>query len=176
MRKWIIRIGVIVGAAVLHTIWRESIRDKLISYDNVRSATQHGAFWGLVEGLVVLGIVVWAWRATRDKENAVLSEDNAGHDEAFWEKADSELNTGQYSKGLWAKCFSDSGGDEAKAKGLYLKLRVEQFKADPIATAPDTRKDSGEVGLVKKYFSQKLSAWDLLVTAVVLGLWIYFRK
>jgi hypothetical protein len=129
MNKWIVRAGAIIFAGALHTLWRESIRDLLISYDDARLATLQGGIWGAIEGLVVLGIVIWAWRATRDKNDVAGAENSAHYDEVFWEKADSELTTGQHSKGLWAKCFSDSGGDGSKARAQYLKLRVEQLRS-----------------------------------------------
>ena len=41
-----------------------------------------------------------------------------------------EVASGQISQGLRAKAIAETGGDEAAAKALYLKLRVEIMKAE----------------------------------------------
>lgn len=47
----------------------------------------------------------------------------------YWEMASDEWEGGNRKKGLWAKCFSESDGDENKAKAKYLKLRVIELKS-----------------------------------------------
>ena len=42
----------------------------------------------------------------------------------FYAQAFEEIETNQVDKGLWAKSFADQGGDENKAKTLYIKRRV----------------------------------------------------
>ena len=46
--------------------------------------------------------------------------DGPNHAQLFIE----EIETNQVDKGLWAKSFADQGGDENKAKALYIKRRV----------------------------------------------------
>ena len=44
--------------------------------------------------------------------------------ENLWAQALTELDTGTFKPGLWAKAFSEADGDEAKAKAKYLQFRV----------------------------------------------------
>lgn len=50
------------------------------------------------------------------------------HDEEFYRLALQEIESGDTQKGLWAKCFADSEGNENKAKARYLKKRVRQLQ------------------------------------------------
>ena len=50
-------------------------------------------------------------------------------DAPFYEKAASELTTKTADRGLLAKAFSISMGDESKTKALYIQFRVEQLKS-----------------------------------------------
>lgn len=49
-------------------------------------------------------------------------------EEEVYEVALLELQSGNIRKGLWAKAFSESEGNEAKSQALYIKLRVQQEK------------------------------------------------
>jgi len=48
-------------------------------------------------------------------------------DDIFYQQAYEELESGQIDKGLWGRLFSQSGGDENKAKAQYIKNRVKQL-------------------------------------------------
>lgn len=50
-------------------------------------------------------------------------------DEQLYEIAARELEADAPRKGLFAKAFAEAMGDAARTKALYLKLRVEQLKA-----------------------------------------------
>ena len=49
-------------------------------------------------------------------------------DEAYYEMALKEVQNDNIRPGLWAKAWSDAGGEDTKAKALYLKLRVASMK------------------------------------------------
>lgn len=49
-------------------------------------------------------------------------------EEEVYEAALLELQSGNIRKGLWARAFSESEGNEAKSQALYIKLRVQQEK------------------------------------------------
>lgn len=49
-------------------------------------------------------------------------------DEVLYEQVVIELATGEKRLGLWAKALSDSLGDEQKAKGLYIRYRVQSIR------------------------------------------------
>lgn len=46
-------------------------------------------------------------------------------EEDFYAQAMQEIEAGNCRLGLWAKAFAEAEGNEAKAKALYLKLRVQ---------------------------------------------------
>jgi hypothetical protein len=51
-------------------------------------------------------------------------------DEDFFKNAMVELESGDINKGLLAKCFAETGGDENRAKAKYISVRVEALKAE----------------------------------------------
>ena len=55
-------------------------------------------------------------------------------EEQLYAQAAEEVASGQIRQGLWAKAIAETGGDEAVAKGHYLKLRVEIMKAEAEVT------------------------------------------
>ena len=65
-------------------------------------------------------------------ENKDLEPDaeKEGHmiEEEFYELAYEEIESGNLKKGLWAKAFSETEGDENKTKALYIKYRFDQIK------------------------------------------------
>ena len=48
-----------------------------------------------------------------------------------------EIEEGRLDKGTWARAFAESGGDESKAKALYIKARAESTSDS--AAWPDTQ-------------------------------------
>ena len=49
-------------------------------------------------------------------------------DELLYEYVLKELESGQKSKGLWAKAYANSDGNNAKIEPLYLQYRVQAIK------------------------------------------------
>lgn len=49
------------------------------------------------------------------------------HEEKLYEQVYEEVKQGIRRDGLWAKALAFSEGDEAKAKSLYLQLRVQSL-------------------------------------------------
>lgn len=54
-------------------------------------------------------------------------------EEDHWAAALLEIESGPRRSGIWAKVFSESEGDEAKAKAAYLKVRVQQLNEETYA-------------------------------------------
>jgi hypothetical protein len=48
-------------------------------------------------------------------------------EEELYGMALAELESGHFRSGLWAKALAYSSGDEQKARGLYLKYRVQSI-------------------------------------------------
>ncbi|SVC32335.1 uncharacterized protein METZ01_LOCUS285189, partial [marine metagenome] len=50
------------------------------------------------------------------------------NEEEIYELISEEIESNSTKKGLWTKAFSESEGDEQKAKALYIKYRFDQIK------------------------------------------------
>jgi hypothetical protein len=48
-------------------------------------------------------------------------------DDKFYDEVARELQDKPMSPGLWTKAFAETGGDDAKARALYIKYRVAQL-------------------------------------------------
>jgi len=48
-----------------------------------------------------------------------------------------EIEDQKVKQGLWAKAFSDAGGDIEKTKATYLELRVKQLIEERASSAGD---------------------------------------
>src|ERR1017187_3938829 len=51
-------------------------------------------------------------------------------DEIFYEEVSRELQEKLMVAGLWTKAFAEMGGDDAKARALYIRYRVQQLAAE----------------------------------------------
>ncbi len=58
-------------------------------------------------------------------EDAPIPPQAADREEANYAAALEELDSGSFVRGVWAKAFADSSGDEGKARALYLRRRVQ---------------------------------------------------
>lgn len=65
-------------------------------------------------------------------------------DEQLYEKTILEIETDKCRLGLWAKCFSESEGNEAVAKALYIKKRYDQFFTEKLDQEKKLTKDSAD--------------------------------
>ncbi|MBM3853764.1 MAG: hypothetical protein FJ399_11505 [Verrucomicrobia bacterium] len=63
-----------------------------------------------------------------------MKEEN---ESALFEKAAAEIGAGKPERGLFAKAYSASLGDEAKTRALYIQYRVEQLKRESANTRED---------------------------------------
>ena len=60
------------------------------------------------------------------RKSLVEISPNAG-DDKFYEEVARELQENPLASGLWTKAFAEMGGDDAKARALYIKYRVAQL-------------------------------------------------
>ena len=54
-------------------------------------------------------------------------------DQIFYDIVAEEIRSRLIVDGLWVRAFSESGGDEGKAKAIYIVHRVGQLKAEALA-------------------------------------------
>ena len=62
-------------------------------------------------------------------------------DEPFYEQVAAEIAAGQLKPGLWAKAFSEAGGNETAAKAIYIRLRANQLLTDARQTVAAVRRE-----------------------------------
>ena len=106
-------------------------------------------------------------------------------EERLYEYALTEVEGGEIRKGIWAKALSQSKGDDAAAKALYLEMRVQSIidegrVADALMNAAmDSlteleKKELKEAEEQKKRMAAKekqrrVNQW--IVLAVLVGIW-----
>ena len=86
-----------------------------------------------------------------------------------------EIEEGRVNKGLWARAFSESGGDEGKAKALYIKTRAESTK--DAAVWVDTRPPSAQSAGVKVTDERQappLVTNSFATSPIEIGVWVVF--
>ena len=81
---------------------------------------------------------------------------NAG-DEKFYEEVARELQEKPMVPGLWTKAFAEMGGDEAKARALYIRYRVQQLRESPV----ERKQEQIASAPVKKSSIRWLSFWAI---------------
>lgn len=100
-------LGGIIWGAIFGGAWKWFLRDMVMPHPITKEAKR---WWG-----------AW-WKASRVPE------------EAYYAHAAAEINNGKIRQGLWAKALAESMGDEAKARGLYIKLRVQAIRSEATET------------------------------------------
>jgi flagellar basal body-associated protein FliL len=75
------------------------------------------------------------------RKKLVEISSNAG-DDKFYEEVARELQDKPMVPGLWTKAFAEMGGDDAKARALYIKYRVAQLAEASRQQRPEEQKHS----------------------------------
>ena len=75
----------------------------------------------------------------------------------LYELVATEIERGQMSKGVWAKAIAESRGDEAGAKSIYIKLRVQEL-TDELAVALEIRKSEFSNDLERARMAKKAAS------------------
>jgi hypothetical protein len=88
----------------------------------------------------------WFYR----RKDRKLKTKEAGEDK-FYEEVARELQEKTLVAGLWTKAFAEAGGDDAKARAIYIKYRVAQL-------AESGRQQIGEARLAKQRLEEQKRA------------------
>lgn len=111
-----------------------------------------GVTGALTHGFVVsfFWLFVWAIYLHRSRrvrvtfEHCVLRESErpaglasdvrkaSAPNESDWAGALAEIEEGRVNKGAWARAFAEAGGDDARAKAIYIKTRAELANAQEL--------------------------------------------
>jgi hypothetical protein len=144
--------SVACGIGIYNTLHRSSsnsVDDQLnINYQAHPVASLAGS---IIPGIVAGFAFYWlsSWRAKRKQEKLK----QVGGDK-FYDEVARELQEKPLVAGLWTKAFAEMGGDDAKARALYIKYRVAQL-------AEASRQQFEEYQRAKKWSDeQKRSAME----------------
>ncbi len=102
-----------------------------------------GAGYGVYKGRVKIRSKVRVASINRNDEghpHPQVANTNDHYAEAL-----AEIEEGRLDKGVWARAFAEAGGDEPKAKALYIKARAEAMKGAEVweNTQPPELSDAG---------------------------------
>jgi uncharacterized membrane protein YhaH (DUF805 family)/type II secretory pathway pseudopilin PulG len=79
-----------------------------------------------------------------------------------------ELENGQVNKALWARVFTESEGDESKAKALYIKSRVTHIRSAPKNEAYGSQPEKSTASKEQRSNVISLAVFGL-ITIIALG-------
>jgi hypothetical protein len=65
-------------------------------------------------------------------------------DTSSWNQAIDEFEGEARNRGLYAKLFAETQGDESKVKAKYIEIRAKEFQASKIPVTPETIKLGGD--------------------------------
>ena len=87
-----------------------------------------GSIGGLIFAIPILATFLWLIRRADNKSKLVsMKAPNMDGNDKFYDEVARELQDKPLFSGLWTKAFAEMGGDDAKARALYIKYRVAQL-------------------------------------------------
>lgn len=104
----------------------DTIKQNGTAYQSHPAVAVISAFWGAsLSGLIVYFGSGWFFKR---KARQADSRDNK-----FYEQVAHELQDGPPLSGLWTQAYAETSGDEAKARALYIRYRVQQLRNEAVA-------------------------------------------
>ena len=88
-------------------------------------------------------------------------------DEQLYVRVVQELSQQGPVRGLWAKAYAESGGNDQAARALYLRLRVGQLAEEGLAVSENLRREQTAERRWGKLIW--MASVTLLAIAVVVG-------
>lgn len=111
------------------------------------------SIWHWMVVVLIVGVILGVGRFRRPKvessavqakprqpEKNTEKRQHVPTDEELYEKVADEINGGDLKRGLWARAFSESGGDKGKAQALYIRLRIEDLRKSGVGQPQDSNK------------------------------------
>jgi hypothetical protein len=142
--------------------------------------TGAAAFYVLVvPAVVAAGYIVWLKRQLSNPSGSRTTSES-GND--GYAKALAEIEEGRLDKGVWARAFADAGGEESKAKALYIKARAGAIQGaevwentQPPESSDARPKATGEKATVELDNAAPVSApkWPIWIVAGALPVYFF---
>lgn len=106
----------------------DTIQQNSPAYQSHPAVAVITAFWGAsLSGLIFYFGSGWLIRQKEKKGNTGNSK--------FYDQVARELQSGPPIPGLWTRAFAETNGNDAKARALYIKFRVQQLQVEAQAQA-----------------------------------------
>lgn len=113
-------------------------------YGNPWNVLALGVLGTVVSALVAFGLgALWAYLRNRKSSTTELPKTSTSgttlqhsarmSDNQSFLAASEEVESGKIDKGLWARLYAETDGDEAKTKARYIKFRASQIGASSVA-------------------------------------------
>lgn len=118
--------GMLVGTVL--AIWAAKKNQKDLAIIGFSCCVFFGSIGGLILIIPIVAIFLWLiWKAKNRSKQVSVNEPNKTGDDKFYDEVARELQEKPLAPGLWTKAFAEMGGDDAKARALYIKYRVAQL-------------------------------------------------
>ena len=114
----------VTGAAIFRIIAMATFAGRS-AFEPAADTGAAGFYTLLVPAVVAAGYIAWL-KSHLANQLKLRTTSNSGND--AYAAALAEIEEGRLDKGVWARSFADSGGDESKAKAAYIKARAESLK------------------------------------------------
>ena len=113
----------------------DTIQENGPDYQSHPAAAVLGAFWvSPLAGLTFYFVVGLLFKRKATKSDS--------SDKKLYEQVARELQHGPPLPGLWLEAYSEAGGDEAKARALYIRYRVQQLREETVAEHKGQRREA----------------------------------
>lgn len=139
-RRW---MNWVVVAACLQPLTK-FFSQLLGGFGNPGNVLAQGVAGTVVLALIAFGLgALWAYFRKRKSNSAGVSITSTATatfehsarmtDNQSFAAASEEVESGKIDKGLWARLYAETDGDEAKTKARYIKFRASQIDVSPAA-------------------------------------------
>lgn len=119
-------VGMLVGTIL--AVWAAKRKQKDLAFIGFCCCVFFGSIGGLILIIPIVAIFLWLiWKANNKSKQVSVDEPNKTEDDKFYDEVARELQEKPMVPGLWTKAFAEMGGDDAKARALYIKYRVAQL-------------------------------------------------
>jgi hypothetical protein len=83
-------------------------------------------------------------------------------DQKYFDQVAEELAARNLNPGIWARALAESGGDEARARAAYIRLRAQELKGK------DAESKKGERSILEDI----LLAFLVIMAGIMLGVYL----
>lgn len=119
-------VGMLVGTIL--AVWGAKKKQNDLALIGFCCCVFFGSIGGLLLIIPIVAIFLWLiWKANNKSKQVSVNEPDKTENDKFYDEVAREFQEKTLVAGLWTKAFAEMGGDDAKARALYIKYRVAQL-------------------------------------------------